>query len=60
MRKCKLCGNKGELITSEDLVIRYYVEGHKVICTNLGCKNCTDWYGSATQAISAWDELNKK
>ena len=60
MKKCKVCNSKGEILTSEDLVINKYVKGYKVICTNLGCKNCTDWYGSGEQAISAWDDLNKK
>lgn len=60
MRKCKLCGSKAELITSEDVVINKYVKGYKVICHNLGCNNKTDWYGSEEQAISAWQDLNKK
>lgn len=60
MRKCKLCGGKAELITSEDMIINKYVQGYKVICSAVGCLNCTDWYGTEAQAISAWQESNKK
>ena len=60
MRKCKLCGGKAELITSEDMIINKYVQGYKVICSAVGCLNSTDWYGTDAQAISAWQELNKK
>ena len=59
MRKCKLCGGKAEIIHSEDLVTTKYVTGYKVICTNLGCKNSTLWYGSEKQAISDWQDSNK-
>ena len=60
MRKCKLCGGKAELITSEDMIINKYVQGYKVICSAVGCLNSTDWYETDAQAISAWQELNKK
>lgn len=60
MRKCKLCGGKAEIITSDDMIINKYVEGYKVICSNLGCSNTTDWYGSEALAISAWQDSNKK
>ena len=60
MRKCKLCGSRAELIDSKDVVINRYVSGFKVICSNLGCKNATIWYGSESQAISAWQEANKE
>lgn len=60
MRNCKLCGGKAELIDSKDAVISRYVSGFKVICSNLGCKNCTKWFGSEAQAISAWQDNNKK
>lgn len=60
MRKCKLCGGKAEIITSDDVIINKYVEGYKVICSNLGCPNTTEWFGSEAQAISAWQDSNKK
>jgi len=60
MRKCKLCGARAELIDSKDVVINRYVSGFKVICSNLACKNTTDWYGSEAQAISAWQDANKE
>lgn len=60
MRKCKLCGGKAEILTSEDMIINKYVKGYKVICSAIGCLNSTDWYGSEEQAISAWQESNKK
>ena len=60
MRKCKLCGGKAEIIYSEDLVTTKYVTGYKVICSNIGCTNSTDWYGSESQAISTWQDANKK
>lgn len=60
MRKCKVCGGKAEIITSEEVIIRKYVKGYRVICSNLGCKNETDWYGSEEKAISVWQDLNKK
>ena len=60
MRKCKLCGGKAELITSEDAIINKYVTGYKVICAAIGCHNKTDWYGTSEQAISAWQDLNKR
>ena len=58
MRKCKLCGGNAELITSEDMIINKYVTGYKVICRNFGCKNETEWYGTAKQAISSWQDTN--
>ena len=35
MRKCIICGNKAELITSEDVIINKYVKGYKVICSGI-------------------------
>ncbi len=60
MRRCKLCGKKAEIITSEDVIINKYVKGYKIICSNLGCSNETAWWGTEEQAISEWQELNKK
>lgn len=60
MRKCKLCGSKAEIITSEDVIINKFTIGYKVICSNLICKNETDWYGTIEQAISVWQDTNKK
>lgn len=60
MRRCKICGGKAELIDSKDAVIHRYVSGFKVICSSIGCKNMTDWYGSESQAISAWQDMNKE
>lgn len=60
MRKCCLCGSKAEIITSEDVIINKYVYGYKIICSNLGCSNCTDWYNSEESAVSAWQDCNKK
>ena len=60
MRKCKLCGSKAEVITSEDVIINKYVKGYKVICSKIGCPNKTDWYGSEAQAVSVWQDENKK
>jgi len=60
MRKCSLCGCKAEIITSEDVIINKYVKGYKVICSNIGCQNSTDWYGTADQAVSSWQDSNKK
>ena len=60
MRKCKLCGSKAELITSEDMIIGKYVTGYRVICSNLGCQNTTEWFKTEEQAISAWQDSNKK
>ena len=60
MRKCKMCGSKAEIITSEDMIINKYVKGYKVICSNLGCQNGTEWFGSGEQAISAWDTINRR
>ena len=59
MRKCKLCGSEAEIITSEDAIINKFVVGYKVICSNLGCPNATEWYGDEAQAISAWQDTNK-
>ena len=59
MRKCKLCGSKAEIITSEDAIINKFIVGYKVICSNLGCQNATDWYGDESQAISEWQDSNK-
>lgn len=60
MRKCKECGSKAEIITSEDVIINQYVKGYKVICSNLGCQNETEWFGSEAQAVSVWQDANKK
>lgn len=60
MRKCKLCGGNAEIIDSMDAIINRYVSGFKVICSNIGCNNATGWYGSEEQAISAWQDANKK
>ena len=60
MRKCILCGGKAEIITSEDLVINKYVKGYKVICSVIGCSNETDWYGTEEQAVTAWQDFNRK
>lgn len=60
MRKCKLCGGKAEIITSEDMIINKYVKGYKVICSNLGCQNETEWFGSEEQAVTNWQDSNKK
>ena len=60
MRKCKICGKKAELISSEDVIINRYAKGYKVICSGVGCLNSTEWYGSEAQAISAWQDANKK
>jgi len=60
LRKCKLCGGKAEIITSEDVIINKYVKGYKVICSVIGCPNGTDWFGTEEQAISAWQDSNRK
>ena len=60
MRKCKLCGSKAEIITSEDVIINKYSEGFKVICSSLGCKNETEWFDTEERAVSAWQDFNKK
>lgn len=60
MRKCNICGGKAEIITSEDVIINKYVKGYKVICSNIGCQNSTDWFGTEAQAISSWQDNNKK
>ena len=60
MRRCKSCGGKAEIITSEDVIINRYVTGYKVICSAIGCPNETDWFGSEAQAVSAWQDNNKK
>ena len=60
MRRCKLCGGKAELITSEDAIINKYVTGYKVLCSAIGCQNETEWFGTEAQAISAWQDQNKK
>lgn len=60
MRKCKLCGGKAELITSEDVIINKYVKGYKIICSAVGCQNETAWFNTEAQAISAWQDSNKK
>lgn len=60
MRKCKLCGGKAELITSEDVIINKYVKGYKVLCSSVGCQNETNWFDSEARAISAWQDNNKK
>jgi len=60
MRKCKLCGGDAELITSEEVIINKYVRGYKVICSQIGCKNETAWYGTEKLAVYAWQDSNKK
>lgn len=60
MRRCKVCGGKAEIITSEDIIINKYVKGYKVICSIIGCTNGTSWYGDEAQAITAWQESNIK
>ena len=60
MRRCILCGSKAEIITSEDVIISKYVKGYKVICSKIGCSNETDWFSSEEQAISTWQDANKK
>ena len=60
MRRCKLCGGKAEIITSEDVIINKYVKGYKVICSGIGCQNETEWFRSEAQAISNWQDNNKK
>jgi len=60
MRRCKLCGAKAEIITSEGITISKYAKGYKVICSNIGCTNETIWCGSEEQAISVWQDTNKK
>ena len=60
MRKCRLCGGKAEIIISEDMVTKKFVTGYKVICSDIGCQNATEWYGTESQAISAWQDANKK
>lgn len=58
MRRCKLCGGKAEIITSEGITISKYIKGYKVICSNIGCSNETAWERSEEQAITAWQDLN--
>lgn len=58
MLHCALCGKEAEIITSEDVIIRKYVMGYKIICSNIGCFNATDWYVSPEKAISAWESIN--
>lgn len=60
MRRCKLCGKKAELITSDGITIPKYAKGYKVICSNLGCNNETNWEYTEELAISAWQDLNAK
>ena len=60
MRRCCMCGGKAELLTSEDIIINKCVNGYTVVCSNIGCSNKTDWYSSEYQAISAWQDANKK
>ena len=60
MRRCAICGGKAEVITSEDIITNRFVTGYKVICSAIGCGNATDWYGSEAQAISIWQDANKK
>ena len=60
MRRCCLCGGKAEIITSEDVIINKYVKGYKAICTNFGCPNETDWFSTEEQALSSWQDANKK
>ena len=59
MRKCKLCGGKAEILTSEDAIINKYVHGYTVVCSTIGCPNKTDWFNSEYQAISAWQDANE-
>lgn len=60
MRKCKLCGGKAEILTSEDIIINKCVSGYTVVCSNIGCPNRTDWFNNEYQAISAWQDANIK
>ena len=60
MRKCRLCGGKAELITSEGITIPKYAKGYKIICSRIGCSNETDWFGTEAQALSSWQDSNKK
>ena len=60
MRKCKLCGSKAEVISSEDIIINDFTKGYKVICSDIGCSNETDWYDTEYQAISAWQDANNR
>lgn len=59
MRRCKLCGSKAEIITSEDVIINKYVTGYRVICSNLGCQNSTEWCETEEQAVTNWQDANK-
>jgi hypothetical protein len=45
---------------SHERFINKYVKGYKVICSNLACENKTDWFGTEEQAISVWQDSNKK
>jgi hypothetical protein len=58
MKKCKLCGGKAEIITSEGITISKYAKGYKVICSSIGCNNETDWEKTEAQAISEWQDSN--
>lgn len=58
MKKCKLCGGKAEIITSEGITISKYAKGYKVICSRIGCNNETDWVKTEAQAISEWQDSN--
>ena len=58
MRKCRLCGGKAEIITSEGITIPKYAKGYKVICSNIGCNNSTNWERTEELAISAWQDGN--
>jgi hypothetical protein len=60
MRRCCVCGGKAEIIPSMDAIINSCSSGYKVICSNIGCTNATDWYSSEYQAISAWQDSNIK
>lgn len=58
MRRCKLCGSKAELITSNGVTIPKYAIGYKVICSGIGCPNATDWSKTEEIAISTWQDIN--
>lgn len=60
MRRCCMCGSKAEVITSQNLIINKYTLGYKVICSNIGCPNKTDWFETEARAITAWQDNNKK
>ncbi len=60
MRRCCKCGGKAEIISSAGVLINDCVRGYKVICSNIGCSNSTEWTSSEYDAISLWQDANKK